>query len=221
MPASTRPASFEWAFGTVLQKNNNWAEAEPGESGSPHDKFRCNFCSKDFQCLLPRGRAHVAGVKGFDVKACTGPSKRDDETIRSFETRVEQFKHARDRCKTAIEEKQSEASKKKRALLMDAATGVSTRTASKVARQAGIQMFLPEGKSKQQEANEALTRGFYSAGIAPNVLDNPLFIEGLRRVALVGPSYDPPERRALVGDMLQKDHRMGCGLQSAHSSARN
>ena len=138
MPASTRPASFEWAFGTVLQKNNNWAEAEPGESGSPHDKFRCNFCSKDFQCLLPRVRAHVAGVKGFDVKACTGPSKRDDETIRSFETRVEQFKHARDRCKTAIEEKQSEASKKKRALLMDAATGVSTRTASKVARQAGI-----------------------------------------------------------------------------------
>ena len=73
--------------------------------------------------MLPRVRAHVAGVKGFDVKACTGPSKRDDETIRSFETRVEQFKHARDRCKTAIEEKQSEASKKKRALLMDAATG--------------------------------------------------------------------------------------------------
>ena len=105
--------------------------------------------------MLPRVRAHVAGVKGFDVKACTGPSKRDDETIRSFETRVEQFKHARDRCKTAIEEKQSEASKKKRALLMDAATGVSTRTASKVARQAGIQLFLPEGKSKQQEATTA------------------------------------------------------------------
>eukprot|EP00959_Pyramimonas_sp_CCMP1952_P403451 8453797-Pyramimonas_sp.AAC.1 len=68
MPASTRPASFEWAFAIVLQKNNNWAEAEPGESGSLHDKFRCYFCSKDFQCLLPRViRAHVAGVKGFDV----------------------------------------------------------------------------------------------------------------------------------------------------------
>eukprot|EP00959_Pyramimonas_sp_CCMP1952_P004610 96697-Pyramimonas_sp.AAC.1 len=66
MPASTRHASFEWAFGTVLQKDNNWAEAEPGASGSCHDKFRCNFCSKDFQCLIARIRAHVGGVKGFD-----------------------------------------------------------------------------------------------------------------------------------------------------------
>eukprot|EP00959_Pyramimonas_sp_CCMP1952_P249583 5217262-Pyramimonas_sp.AAC.1 len=59
MPASTRrPASFEWAFGTMLQKNNNWAEAEPGESGSPHpphDKFRCNFCSSARSSVLSHG----------------------------------------------------------------------------------------------------------------------------------------------------------------------
>eukprot|EP00976_Prorocentrum_cordatum_P088743 1187450-Prorocentrum_minimum.AAC.2 len=117
MPVSTRPASFEWALGTVLQKNNNWAEACRIWRV---DKFRCTCCTKDFQCLLTRIRGHVGGVKGFDVKPCPGPSKRDDEIIRSFETRVEQFKHARERCKTTIEEKQVEATTKKRALLLDA-----------------------------------------------------------------------------------------------------
>eukprot|EP00976_Prorocentrum_cordatum_P058387 1172625-Prorocentrum_minimum.AAC.1 len=102
---------------------------------------------------------------------------------------------------------------------MDAATGVPTRGASKAARQAGIQQFIPEGKSKQQEANEALARGFYAAGIAPNVLDNPFFIEGLRKVALVGPSYDPPDRKFLVGDMLQKEKENVAKVNETRRSA--
>eukprot|EP00976_Prorocentrum_cordatum_P030563 622334-Prorocentrum_minimum.AAC.1 len=60
MSLSTRPASFEWAFGTVLQKNSNWAEAEPGASGSPHDKFHSLqlLFQGDFQCLIAHVHAH-------------------------------------------------------------------------------------------------------------------------------------------------------------------
>eukprot|EP00959_Pyramimonas_sp_CCMP1952_P068249 1424397-Pyramimonas_sp.AAC.1 len=63
MPASTRPASFEWASGTVLQKNNNRANLVPNMTS-----FAVTSVPRTFS-LLPRVRAHVAGVKGFDVKA--------------------------------------------------------------------------------------------------------------------------------------------------------
>eukprot|EP00959_Pyramimonas_sp_CCMP1952_P050557 1056512-Pyramimonas_sp.AAC.1 len=58
MPADT--VAREWAFVTVLtayyQKNQNWAEAEPGVAGQPGDKCHCNYCDKKFATHLSRVR---------------------------------------------------------------------------------------------------------------------------------------------------------------------
>lgn len=122
---------------------------------------------------------------------------------------------AKERCKATIDEKEALVRKQKQDALMDCATGVACRRPSKLARQAGMLGFLTEGKSKQQEANEALARGFYAAGLPPNVLDNPYFIDGLRKVALVDPSYDPPDRKELVGKMLDEEkERVSSSLNS-------
>eukprot|EP00959_Pyramimonas_sp_CCMP1952_P130137 2721054-Pyramimonas_sp.AAC.1 len=102
---STTTVSPEWSFVTVLRKDANWAEADPGAPGQPHDKSRCNFCGKEFACLLARVRGHIAGVKGFDVRPCAGPTKRDDETLLSYENRQQQFQAAKERCKDSIDEK--------------------------------------------------------------------------------------------------------------------
>ena len=51
--------------------------------------------------------------------------------------------------------------------------------------------------NRQMDANAALAEAFYSAGIAPNVLDNSIFQRALRKIALVGNIYDPPGRRAV------------------------
>ena len=66
--ARTQDISFEWAFVTVKHKSKDFADGDAGVAGHPGDKCTCNYCGKTFATLLPRVRAHIAGVKGFDVK---------------------------------------------------------------------------------------------------------------------------------------------------------
>ena len=108
MPRNTDGNSYEWAFVTTLLKNQQWAEGEPGVACQPGDKCRCNFCGKQFfMGQIARVRAHVAGVKGYDVTACTGPAKRDDETLLAYQGRKDQFMQAKERCKATIDEKEA------------------------------------------------------------------------------------------------------------------
>ena len=55
---------------------------------------------------------------------------------------------------------------------------------------------------RQKEADESLAEAFYSANIAPNVLDNPFVQRALRKVARVGNVYDPPSRRQVPSLLL-------------------
>jgi hypothetical protein len=64
-----------------------------------------------------------------------------------------------------------------------------------------------ERTNKQQEADVYLARAFYVAGVAPHVLDNPFMKRALQKVALVGPSYDAPGRRAVMENMLANERR--------------
>jgi hypothetical protein len=62
--------------------------------------------------------------------------------------------------------------------------------------------------TKQREADQYLARAFFSAGIAPNVLDNPYVQRALQKVALVGNLYTPPGRRQVSGLLLETERKL-------------
>jgi hypothetical protein len=54
-------------------------------------------------------------------------------------------------------------------------------------------------------ATQDLARGIYSAGLAPNVLDNKLFRRGLLSVAQAGAGWAPPSAKELLGPLLDSE----------------
>jgi hypothetical protein len=76
-----------------------------------------------------------------------------------------------------------------------------------------------ERTSKQLEADIYLARAFYATGIAPNVLESPYLKRALQKVALVGPSYDAPGRRAVMENLLENEKtRVTAEIATARSA---
>ena len=175
-------------------------DAEPGFHGSPKDKCTCLFCGKQFAAQVSRIRAHIAQLKGQDVFLCPGVEKLPDENEQRFLERKHRFESAKARCLSAAAEKEATRKKQKTEAMLNVATGGVLGRAAFRAMQPKITGFATN--TKQKEANEAFARGMYAAGISPNVLRNRFVMEGLRKVALVGPSYVPPTAEAVEDELL-------------------
>ena len=117
---------------------------------------------------------------------CPGVEKLPDENEQRFLERKHRFESAKARCLSAAAEKEATRKKQKTEAMLNVATGGVLGRAAFRAMQPKITGFATN--TKQKEANEAFARGMYAAGISPNVLRNRFVMEGLRKVALVGPS---------------------------------
>ena len=114
----------------------------------------------------------------------------------------------------AVKSKEEE-NKAKQAI--DRATGGKLAGAPKLSDQS---TWLANGVKKKQEAADfELTHALMCAGVAPFFLDCPEVRAALKTVALVGPGYLPPGRKA-VGGRLAKLVRQTVGEKVREASAR-
>ncbi|KAK3265690.1 hypothetical protein CYMTET_25647 [Cymbomonas tetramitiformis] len=146
-----------------------------------------------------RIRSHIAGNKKCHVTPCPGPIQAENESESTFQTRLSQFEVARTRCSEKQTQKQER--KEKNVELNLLASGTDPRIHTKRQRQASFGETAIYSSTRQDEADIALARAFYSAGISHNVLNNKHVKEALQKVALVGPVYKPLTHNRVNGDL--------------------
>ncbi|KAK3249997.1 hypothetical protein CYMTET_40602 [Cymbomonas tetramitiformis] len=150
----------------------------------------------------PATSAKKAAMEAL-VQQLLGVVQHSHETEVDYQQRNESHQQAKARC-IIVRESQKDAKEKKRERegLNQATAGVFGT--AKARKQTSIQAGFMG--SAQKLADEALAHAFYTANVAPNVLDNLDFKRALQKVALVGPAYTAPSRHAVIaGPMLTAD----------------
>ena len=202
----------EWAFVSVVLAVDKDKEPRvfqaPGYVGCGRDEVVCNFCAKKFSGLVDRVRNHVAGSgKGLAaVAACPGPRARAGEPSEEWAARQAQFAAARAKCvaKNAELRAADTALQRKRAL--DRATAPELYVPGGAKKRPQLQKTLDCNAAKNLKATVDLARGFFSAGIAPNVLSNKLLRRGLLSVSEAGADWRPPSAEEVLGTLLNQEH---------------
>ena len=174
----------EWKHVFVLRKEHKHKtysaalEEKAGTVGAAADTVRCVYCGKRGMSAQPqRIRAHIAGFKGQDVSVCPGPPpKAASETTEAFNARRVAFEAARAQMKQLWDELAAAAAEAARKRELDRRTSGVT---------AAVQQPLFRARNAsaaQQEADEKLALAFVTAGLAPNVVENPFVVEMLTAV---------------------------------------
>jgi hypothetical protein len=180
----------------------------PGYKGCGKDVAVCVFCGKGFPALVDRLRKHVAGrpegvtTPPAGVTYCPGPRQEEDEEPAAFATRKDQFLAARAGAKGKAAELAAVADAKSQQVALDKATAPQSYVPGGAKARPLKQAKMTDSSARHVFATEALARGVYSAGLAPNVLDNKLFRRGLLAVAEAGAGWQPPSAKELLGALL-------------------
>ena len=189
-----RQSDAVWGLIDVVRRDGT--VAPPGTVGkyAEGEKCRCRYCGSSFGALARLARGHLAGAGGQDVQACTGPVRRENEDEASFTQRNSSYLAAKAACQQAIAKTQQQASAAKEKAALERLTSETGKTL-----QDAPTWLSKLGQGQQQRADEALTLGLASVGIAPFVLANPDFKAALKEVALCGKGYVIPHRRWATG----------------------
>ena len=76
-----------------------------GAAGGPSDRAECIFCEKDLSCQKNRLLSHLGGIPGpTGTKSCLGPGRSLNDTDASYEKKIANFNHARQKIRTRIAE---------------------------------------------------------------------------------------------------------------------
>jgi quercetin dioxygenase-like cupin family protein len=203
----------EWAFVSVVlaadkEKQPRVCQA-PGFVGCGKDTVFCCFCDKSFAGLVDRIRNHVAGGAATGLAGvvfCPGPRARDGEPPAELAERKAQFAAARASCATKNAELRAAAEAQERKRALDKATAPELYVPGGAKPRPQKQLRLDSNSAINLKATEDLARGFYSAGIAPNVLTNKLFRRALLSVAQAGADWRPPSAEETLGTLLNREH---------------
>ena len=181
-----------WLVGRVILAKNKDSEPsilEPiGTVGVGKDQVKCIFCSSISQVLADRLRNHVAGggvgSEVAHIKACVGVLPVDGESPDALQARTKAFPEARAKFKRLNEEKARLKEENQMKVGLNIVTGGAPSDPDgggglKRARPLQ-QTSLDKNTETNMKATEALARGWYSAGLPPNALDNKLLRRGLR-----------------------------------------
>jgi len=176
----------------------------PGTAGKDGDKMTCIFCGCVRSAVVTRARLHVAGVTGLTIgiTVCPGPKQTTEEDDSMFAARHAQFVAARAACVAQVEAARAAEALAKESVALDKLTA----PASTVVVPGGAtarphkQLKLDADAAAGLRATEALARGFYAAGLAANVLENPFIQQGLRAVRQAARRANPFSRRKRAVD---------------------
>jgi hypothetical protein len=128
--------------------------------------------------------------------------RRENEDEASFTQRNSSYLAAKAACQQAIAKTQQQASAAKEKAALERLTSETGKTL-----QDAPTWLSKLGQGQQQRADEALTLGLASVGIAPFVLANPDFKAALKEVALCGKGYVIPHRAKVAGPLLRTVHQ--------------
>jgi hypothetical protein len=205
----------EWALARVVLKADKDKEPrplqDPGYVGSGVDLALCVFCGKGLPALVDRLRRHHAGrpegvtTAPAGVTFCPGPLQKEDEEAEAFAARKAQFLAARAGARAKMAELKEAADAKAQQTALDKATAPQTFVPGGAKKRPLKQAKMTDSSESHASATEALARGVYSAGLAPNVLDNKLFRRGLMAVAEAGAGWQPPSAKELLGGLLDRE----------------
>ncbi|KAK3266402.1 hypothetical protein CYMTET_24971, partial [Cymbomonas tetramitiformis] len=168
-----------------------------GGNGGARQHCKCLFCGVVFAAQTARILSHLCGISGEGVAICIGVVRQSDETEVDYRQRNEYYQHAKARCNTVRESQKGEKDKKRerdglnQATVLQACLGQLRRVSRRLSRRVSWEA------SAQKLADEALAHAFYTANVAPNVLDKLDFFVGL--------AYAAPERHVVEGPMLKAD----------------
>ena len=206
---------MEWnLFRVVLERDKDALPRqlqEPGYIGGGKDRAHCIFCRKSVPALVNRMRAHVAGrppgahTPAAGVTYCTGPCREEGEDAAAAEAQRAQFLAARASCLARAAELQQAAEAKAQKEALDKATAPQSFVPGGAKPRPQRQTLMTDSAMRHLTATQDLARGIYSAGLAPNVLDNKLFRRGLLSVAQAGAGWAPPSAKELLGPLLDSE----------------
>lgn len=148
-------------------------------------KMQCCFCEKTFTGGAVRIRDHLfreTGTKS-QVKTC---DKVPSEVVELFE------KISKERQDLKIQKRKKEA--------LDEATSTSKFARANDKQQSLVAMF-----SNKDLVDSSLARGFYSAGIPFNVINNSHFRHALTDIARFGAGFTPPSEYSMRTSLLAKE----------------
>lgn len=164
----------EWKYVTVIEQKDKSTA-----------KVQCCFCDKTFTGGALRIRDHLSGLPNVMIAACT---KVPDEVSQIM--------------KNAAAEKQDLKRQKRKQDVLDEAT--SSKIGKNKINTSGSQQSIKTLFGNKDAIDASLARGFYSAGIPFNVINNQHFRQALQDIAKFGPGYTPPSDFCLRTSLLNK-----------------
>jgi hypothetical protein len=163
----------EWNHVTVVE--------DGGKKGIAYATVHCLYCDKTYSGGANRIRAHLIGGDTSILKCGNVP----DEVACAMKV-LNEGKEKKDRDRKIRNE-------------LDRLTKTAGST-KKPLQQTSIAASFSTGCKAAADA--AVAQFFYANGIAFSVVESKYFKEALSAVAKCGPSYKPPTRAALSGDLL-------------------
>jgi hypothetical protein len=172
-----------------------------------------------------RLRAHVAGrppgahTPAAGVTYCEGPRRGEEDDAAAFAARRETFLSAQASCQAKAAELQEAADAKAQRVALDKATAPQSFVPGGAKPRPQRQTLMTDSTARWLTATEDLARGIYSAGLAPNVLENKLFRRALLSVAGAGAGWAPPSAKELLGSLLDSElERVRSGIAAARAT---
>jgi hypothetical protein len=157
--------------------------ANDKSTGDP--RVECLYCELQFVGHSTRIRAHLAGLSGVGVAACsTLPEEVKQEMIR-----------------VTIEKTLERDSQAKKRTIADNIRSAERGASSSSAPQTSFEVALARGNKAEVDA--ALARCFFGCGKSFNVVISRYFKEMLKAVGSFGSSYQPPGIEFLRDKLLQ------------------
>jgi len=147
-------------------------------------KVQCCFCDKIFTGGALRIREHLSGVGNVLITSCNKVPAEVSEIMQKMSKEKDDLK----------------VQKRKHNVLDEATSSKFAKTTS-----TGTQQSIPGMLNNKETVDASVARGFYSAGIPFNVINNQHFRQALSDIAKFGSGYTPPSDYCMRTSLLSKE----------------